>query len=234
MLRIGKGIKDAPGRHAVEVLRFDSVHFRYPGGPPILDGVDLRVMHGRVTVLQGRSGSGKSSMLSLAAGLASPSRGTVSLMGRPLPVAAAAVRAKHIGLVFQHLNLLDELNVRENIELPLRLQGAKRPVREAAVAELSEMFGIRGLLARRPASLSGGEQQRVAIARALATKPKLLLADEPTSSLDRENAQLVIQALEAAAESGAAVLVAAHDELLTGRPNTYQLDAGRLRNANGI
>ncbi len=217
----------------MEVLRFDGVHFAYPGGPPVLRGIELSVPAGRVTVLQGRSGSGKSSLLAIAAGLTKPTKGQVHLMGRPLPPDAAKVRAKHIGLVFQHLNLLDELNVRENIELPLRLQGAPRNVRTAASAHLAELFGLEPLLDRRPASLSGGEQQRVAIARALATKPKLLLVDEPTSSLDKENARLVIQALEAAAASGAAVLVAAHDELLTGRPDTFSIDAGLLRSPHG-
>ncbi len=218
----------------MEVLRFDGVHFRYPAGPPVLAGVDLAVLGGRITVLQGRSGSGKSSLLMLAAGLAAPSGGRIHFMGRPLPVAAAEVRAKHIGLVFQHLNLLDELTVQENIELPLRLQGSRRGERRARAGELAAMFGIEPLLGRRPASLSGGEQQRVAIARALATRPKLLLADEPTSSLDRENAQLVIAALEAAAATGAAVLVAAHDELLTGRPDTYRIERGQIRSPHGI
>lgn len=195
----------------------DDVGLDYPGRPGVLRGIRLRMPVRSLLVVRGRSGSGKSSLLALAAGLQAPTRGRVEVMGEAYsedPAQRAALRGRHIGLVFQHLHLLGELTILENAELPLRL--ARVPRREARprATSLLETFGIAGLADRRPAQVSGGEQQRAAIARALALRPGLLVADEPTSSLDAANAQSVVQALQQAAKAGAAVLVASHDELM--------------------
>lgn len=213
------------------VLRLAGVRLDYPGRPGVLQDVDLAVPAGRLAVLQGRSGSGKSSLLAVAAGLEVPTTGQVHVKGEPMAGDAAArsrLRSRHVGLVFQHLNLLGELSVAENVELPLRLRGMPRAQRQERVRALLERFQIDDLAQRRPGSLSGGEQQRTAIARALAPGPALLLVDEPTSNLDEGNARTVIEALVAATKEGAAVVVATHDPLFAGIGRTFHLVAGRL------
>ncbi|MGB0652316.1 MAG: ABC transporter ATP-binding protein [Thermoplasmatota archaeon] len=219
------------------VLRLHQACLDFPGRPGVLRDVSLSLQAGQAAVVAGRSGSGKSSLLAIAAGLQAPTSGAVEVMGQRVdaghPQAAARLRAKHVSLVFQHLNLLGELSVAENVELPLRLH--RRPVahRREAVGSLLQRFGLVDLADRRPGNLSGGEQQRVAIARALATKPDLLLVDEPTSSLDAGNARGVAAALSEAARGGAAVLVATHDPLLASIGPVYQLHEGRLMPAGG-
>jgi putative ABC transport system ATP-binding protein len=228
-----KGNLTRPAAVAEAVLALDmrGVGLDYPTRPGVLAGIHLQVWPQQVAILRGRSGSGKSSLLQLAAGLERASTGSIAVQGEPMPTspdAAAELRFRHIGLVFQHLNLLGELNVRENVELPLRLRRVGRDERTATTNALLQRFGLHDVAERRPASLSGGEQQRVAIARALAPAPALLLVDEPTSNLDLENARMVVAALQEAARGGAAVLVATHDEVFRGAGTAYRLIAGRL------
>jgi len=205
------------------------VSLDYPGAPGVLRDIDLRVPQGRVVVLAGRSGSGKSSLLSLVAGLEPASSGSIQVMEEAMtPETAASIRAAHIGLVFQHLHLVPELTVQENIDLPLRLRRDRKEERGPRVADIMERFGLKGLADARPGRLSGGEQQRTAIARALVTDPHLLLVDEPTSALDHDNAQQVIQALRVAAAAGAGVLVATHDELFAKAGPVLRLSDGRI------
>jgi putative ABC transport system ATP-binding protein len=214
----------------VEALRLEGVSVSY-GARKVLDKVSLSVDPGELVVVEGRSGSGKSTLLNVAAGLRAPDAGSVELFEEPFDARlpqASEMRAKHVGLVFQHLHLLPELTVQENIELPLLLAKWPRAERPRRSAELLEGFGLRDLARRRPATLSGGEQQRVAICRALAPIPGLLLVDEPTSSLDEANAKSVAAALQAAARSGAAVLVTSHDELLRRTGTLHRIANGRL------
>ncbi len=203
----------------------------FPGRPDVLANVNLRVAAGEVAVVQGRSGSGKSTLLAVAAGLQEPHAGAVRILGEAMDAtraSAAALRRKHVGIVFQHLNLLAELSVAENVALPLRLRRFPARQRDARVNELLHRFGLTDLAHRRPGTLSGGEQQRVAIARALAPGPRLLLVDEPTSSLDDANARTVAAALGQAAQLGAAVLVSTHDPLMASVGTRYRIVAGRL------
>jgi ABC-type lipoprotein export system ATPase subunit len=214
----------------VEALRLDRVTVDYPGRPGVLSEADLEVEPGRLVVLEGRSGSGKSTLLAVAAGLEAVTGGTVTVFGtemRPESPAAAQMRATQVGLVFQHLHLLPELTVVENVELPLALARVPRRRRRQVSLELLARFGLAGLADRRPTTLSGGEQQRVAIARALALGPGLLLVDEPTSALDESNAREVVAALQAAARGGTAVVVASHDEILRGAGTLYRMQHGR-------
>lgn len=214
----------------MEALRLEHVTVDYPGRPGVLYDADLHVQPGELVVLEGRSGSGKSTLLAVAAGLEPVTHGDVAVFGtpmRPESPDAATVRATRIGLVFQHLHLLPELSVIENVELPLVLAHAKRAQRRKTALDLLARFGLDGAADRQPTTLSGGEQQRVAIARALALNPGLLLVDEPTSALDERNARSVVKALRTAADGGAAVVVASHDEILRGAGTLYRMTQGQ-------
>jgi ABC-type lipoprotein export system ATPase subunit len=181
------------------------------GGTVVLDQVDVDVVVPGELVISGRSGSGKTSLLLVLAGLVPPSAGTVSWPGL---AADPGRRREQIALVFQAPSLLPELSAAENVCLPLRLRGWARDASVRAAAEAIEQVGLsvaHGAVL--PHEMSGGEQQRVSVARALATRPRLLLADEPTGALDRTNAAAVIAAMRTSVErDGASLVVSTHDE----------------------
>lgn len=180
----------------------------------VLTGVCLSISAGEVAAILGPSGSGKSTLLRILAGLDSPDAGTVFWGDFPVhefrPQQLAARRSQNVGLIFQQHHLLEDLTAEENVSLPGRIRG--RPDRERAL-ELLQLVGLAERAAYRPAQLSGGERQRVAVARALYDEPPLILADEPTGSLDRRNAAAVYALLVGLArERGSAVLMVTHDE----------------------
>jgi ABC-type lipoprotein export system ATPase subunit len=181
-----------------------------------LDGVSLTVAAGEVVAVTGPSGSGKSTLLHLLAGLDRPDEGRAliagvdwrSLHGR----ARARFRRRTCGFVAQSLTLLPQATAAENVEVPLLLDGAEAAARRRRVAEALERVGLDDAAGKLPDQLSGGQQQRVAIARALCPRPAVVLADEPTGSLDSANAQAIARLLvEAAVEQGAAVVLVTHD-----------------------
>ncbi|MEE4330069.1 MAG: ABC transporter ATP-binding protein [Wenzhouxiangella sp.] len=179
----------------------------------VLDRVELTLTRASRTAIMGSSGSGKTTLLHLIAGMDQPDSGSVYLnghdLGRLKEPELTHLRARSIGLIFQDFNLLDSLTVRENIELPLWLNGRLRDTRR--VEALSEALNIGPLLHRLPENLSGGEKQRVAIARALVHRPDVLLADEPTGSLDQITAEQVLDLLKLAVEeTGCALLMVTH------------------------
>lgn len=186
------------------------------GGRKVLDGVDLEVGADQSIAIMGPSGSGKTTLLHCLAGIRLPDQGEINLGGQAIERMNRRQRAKwrlqNIGLVFQFGELLGELTVAENVALPLRLAGHNDATRAEQL--LTEV----GLLDRAqswPAELSGGEIQRVAIARSLATRPSLLLADEPTGALDEELSRNVCDLLVSGARStGAVLIVATHDPLV--------------------
>ena len=192
--------------------------FREPGGwRRLLEGVDLAVPRGRIEVIMGPSGSGKTTLLHLAAGLEPPDAGDVRVEGVSLAAlddrARTLLRRRRIGIVFQFFNLIPTLTLSENVRLPLELGGEPaRAARERAGAWLERV----GLLARAgdyPDRLSGGEQQRAAVARALVHGPAVVLADEPTGSLDRGSAARILATLAGLArDAGAAVVLATHSD----------------------
>src|SRR5262249_11471174 len=153
-----------------------------------VDGVSLQIGTGEFLALLGASGSGKSSLLNLIAGLDSPTSGTVLVGDHDLGALSredlARYRRHTVGMVFQSFNLIPSMTGLENVELPLRFAEVERSRRDATAKEALEQVGLAGRLRHRPIELSGGEQQRVAIARALINRPSILLADEPTGNLD--------------------------------------------------
>jgi putative ABC transport system ATP-binding protein len=198
----------------------------------ILDGVDLAVRAGESVAIVGASGAGKSTLLALLAGLDQPSAGEVWLDGSELSVldedGRAAVRAEHVGFVFQSFHLVPSLTALENVMLPLELAG-RRDAREAAREVLGKV-GLAGRLGHYPRQLSGGEQQRVAIARAFVTNPSVLFADEPTGNLDTVTGERISGLLFDLNEaSGTTLVLVTHDRELAARcDRVIEIDAGRL------
>ncbi|GIG39252.1 ABC transporter ATP-binding protein [Cellulomonas phragmiteti] len=197
-------------------VRLVDVHRTYPALEPVhaLRGVSLELLAGSVTAVVGQSGSGKSTLLNCAAGLDTPTRGSVVVGGHDLttlrPDDLTRFRREHVGFVFQAYNLIGHLTARENVRLPLLLAG--RQVDAAWEARLLEFLGVPHLMDRLPGELSGGQAQRVAIARALVTRPAVVFADEPTGALDSRTGAAVLQVLrDTARELGQTVVVVTHD-----------------------
>ena len=198
----------------------------------ILDSVTLSLAAGEITAILGASGSGKSTLLGLLAGLDEVSGGEVQLFGESLQGLnedqRAALRAGRIGFVFQSFQLLPGMTALENVMLPLELGG--RNDADALARQALSSVDLASRLHHLPNQLSGGEQQRVALARAFATEPRLLLADEPTGSLDQATGARVINLLFTLRQrTGAALLLVTHDEQLARRcDHRFLLDGGRL------
>lgn len=202
-------------------------------GPlPVLQGVDLRLARGSSLALMGESGSGKSTLLHLLAGLDCADSGSILIDGEPLDgrseSALARWRREGIGLVFQHYNLISSLNVAANLAFQARLAGRHDT---QWLDYLTQQLGLMPLLQRYPEQLSGGQQQRVAIGRALAARPPLLLADEPTGSLDEASSDEVLALmLQLVGEAGSSVLLVTHSQRLAARlQRRCVLHAGRVQ-----
>lgn len=185
---------------------------------PALIDASLELHGGNLFAIMGPSGSGKSTLLSIAGGLDAPTSGEVSVQGTELSVMSASdlakLRRKTIGYVFQQLNLIEGLTALENISLPLELDGIPRGKARDSAGEALEKVGLGSLGNRFPDALSGGEQQRVAIARAIVGQRSLLLADEPTGSLDTTSGEGVLRLLREHCERGGACIIATHDARL--------------------
>ena len=212
--RIGKAVKSGAG----ELV--------------ILRDIDLEVTPGEAVAVVGASGSGKSTLLALLAGLDTPSSGTVELDGQnrcqPADDKRAELRGRMLGFVFQSFQLLPALDALENVMLPL--ERARHPDAEELAQQMLTRVGLAERLHHYPKHLSGGEQQRVALARAFVVRPKLLLADEPTGSLDAESGAAVIALLfELNREYGTTLVLVTHDEALAARcARVVRLVAGRI------
>src|SRR2546425_4257764 len=198
----------------------------------ILRDIDLDVTQGEAVAVAGASGSGKSTLLAILAGLDTPSAGTVVLDGRDIfsldEDQRAELRGRSVGFVFQSFQLLPALTAVENVMLPLELAG--KADAEDLARETMQRVGLAERLQHYPKHLSGGEQQRVALARAFVVRPKLLLADEPTGSLDAESGAAVIALLfELNREYGTTLVLVTHDEALAARcGRVVRLLAGRI------
>ena len=170
-----------------------------------VDGISLEISNGEFVALLGASGSGKSSLLNLIAGLDSPTSGNITTAGKKLAGLSREELAKYrrhtVGMVFQSFNLVPAMTVFENVELPLRFAEVERSKRRVLVTDALERVGLSDRIRHRPVELSGGEQQRVALARALINQPGILLADEPTGNLDSRTGTEVMELIRGLNES---------------------------------
>jgi putative ABC transport system ATP-binding protein len=180
-----------------------------------LAGIDLDVAYGEYVSVEGPSGCGKSTLLSIIGLLDSPSAGHYWLKGRAVETLDFALRARirnrEVGFIFQNFNLIGDLSVYENVELPLTYRGMPAAERKRRVVEALERVGLAHRMKHYPAQLSGGEQQRVAVARALGGRPSLLLADEPTGNLDSKSGEAVMGLLGELHNDGATIIIVTHD-----------------------
>lgn len=211
-----------PSARATVAIRSENLCRHYRMGENVIravDGISLEVPSGEFLALLGSSGSGKSSMLNLIAGLDRPTSGSVFVQDRDLAKLSREDLAKYrlhvVGMVFQSFNLIASMTVVENVELPLRFAEVDRGQRQTLAREALERVGLRARIDHRPTELSGGEQQRAALARALINRPKLLLADEPTGNLDsRTGTEIMDMLREFNRELGMTVVMVTHERAL--------------------
>ena len=219
------------------VLQATDVHkYFYQGATqvPVLNGVDLELSPGERVAIIGRSGSGKSSLLHILAGLDTADKGRVSVVGEDMGEAngeqRAELRCAYMGFVYQQHHLLPEFSALENVALPQRLNRVFKVDADVASREILEAVGLGHRLQHLPSALSGGERQRVAVARALAHQPRIVLADEPTGNLDQASAVQLMDLMVALSEvNGTAFLVVTHDVSMLHRfHRVLTLSEGRI------
>ena len=201
------------------MIKIEKLHKSYPIGKDslhVLKGIDLHIKEGEFVSIMGSSGSGKSTLLNIVGLLDIHDQGNYFLNGQLIKnmneKKAAILRNKFLGFVFQSFNLISYKTALENVSLPLYYQGVSRKERQESALNYLEKVGLKDWATHLPSELSGGQKQRVAIARAMASQPKVLLADEPTSSLDDKNAEKVIELLTSLSkEYKAALVIVTHD-----------------------
>ena len=197
-----------------------------------LDGVSLDIEKGEFVAVVGQSGSGKSTMMNVLGCLDIPTRGTYHLDGVDVLELSdkqlSRIRNKQIGFIFQQYNLIQNLNVLENVELPLIYQGVGMEKRRAMALEALERVGLANRVKHKPTEMSGGQQQRVAIARAIATKPPIIMADEPTGALDSHTGHDVLKFLQQLNKDGSTVILITHDNgIAATAPRVVRLADGK-------
>jgi putative ABC transport system ATP-binding protein len=203
-----KGIFMLTMRELSKVYRADTVQ------TTALDAIDLDIAEGEFVAIMGPSGCGKSTLLNMIGMLDSPSSGSYVFNGKEVAGLSesklADVRKERIGFIFQSFNLVDELSVRDNVELALLYHNVSAPERKRRVDEVMDKVGIAHRARHRPSQLSGGQQQRVAVARALVANPKLILADEPTGNLDTHHGEEVMRMLQTLNGEGSTIVMVTH------------------------
>ncbi len=221
----------------MEILKTTDLKKHYGSGESMvkaLDGVSLSVEKGKFTAIVGTSGSGKSTLLHMLGGLDKPTSGSVKVGGKELSdmndEQLTIFRRRQIGFIFQNYNLVPILNVYENIVLPIELDGNTADKR--FVGGIVKMLGLKEKLTSLPGNLSGGQQQRVAIARALATKPAIILADEPTGNLDNRTSQDVLSLLKATSArfNQTIVMITHNEEIAQLADEVIRIEDGKIVN----
>ena len=198
-----------------------------------LDGVSLSIEKGEFVAIVGQSGSGKSTMMNVLGCLDIPTRGDYHLNGVDVRELTdqelSAIRNKEIGFIFQQYNLIQNLTVLENVELPLIYQGINADDRRDMALEALDRVGLAGRVKHRPTEMSGGQQQRVAIARAIATRPPIIMADEPTGALDSRTGREVLAFLQQLNREGTTVILITHDNgIAATAPRCVRLQDGKI------
>lgn len=207
----------ASRRAVVELRQVKKIYYKADGSVLVeaLRGVDLRIPEGQYLAIMGSSGSGKSTMMNILGCLDRPTLGQYLLDGtatESMPDSEiSAMRGRKIGFIFQAFNLIPELTIRENVEVPLFYQGAPPAERHARAVEALELVGLGNRIGHRPSELSGGQQQRCAIARALVTRPVVLMADEPTGNLDSATGRSVLKLFNELHAKGITIIMVTHD-----------------------
>ena len=194
--------------------------------------VNMEIDENELSIIMGQSGSGKSTLFHMLTGILKPTEGSIELMGQKVEnmteVQLSELRGGDLGYIMQGQNLLPNLTVAENIMLPVSMGKMKRKPKED-MEKLVELLGIQNMMSEYPYNLSGGEQRRVAIARAFYQQPKLVIADEPTSSLDVENSEIIMKYFKKMAADGIAILVSTHDrEFINYADQCYWMKKGKL------
>ncbi len=214
----------AADRPLTAVLRGITKHYFKPDGTVLVEalrGIDLEIPSGQYCAIMGSSGSGKSTLMNVLGCLDRPTSGQYLLDGLDVATlddaALSRARGQRIGFVFQAFNLISELTIVENVEVPLFYQGIPRAERLRRAVERLELVGLADRLGHRPSELSGGQQQRVAIARSLVTDPAILMADEPTGNLDSRTGGAILELIDELHERGLTIIMVTHDESVAER-----------------
>jgi putative ABC transport system ATP-binding protein len=220
--------------NAIELHNIVKVYRRGSQKVEVLHGLDLEVQAGEFVALMGPSGSGKTTLLNLVAGLDSPTSGELKVAGERIDKlsgsALAKWRARSIGFVFQFYNLLPVLSAERNVEVPLLLTKLTSAQRAKSIGAALQLVGLADRAKHKPNELSGGQQQRVSIARAIVADPAILVCDEPTGDLDRENAEEILDLLKTLnRDHGKTIIMVTHDPLAAKRASRQiHMDKGRL------
>jgi cell division transport system ATP-binding protein len=199
------------------MITLSHVGLRYDGGPEVLTDINLSIHEDSFYFLSGASGSGKTSLINILSIAKLPSRGDIDVFGQDITKISKAKRAEmrqKIGVIFQDFRLINHLSVYDNIALPLRLANLPETKIKQAVNDMADWIGLKDYLKTKPHFLSGGQQQRVAIARAVITKPKILLADEPTGNLDDPMGEKIMALFEELNKAGTSIIMATHNRLI--------------------
>lgn len=238
MIALSKGIILVDIDDNEPIVRFENVGLRYGLGPEVLQDVTFSLAPGSFHFLVGESGAGKSSLLKLIYLALKPTRGLISLFGRDIattPRHDLPAMRRRVGVVFQEFRLLNHLSAFDNVALPLRVAGVKKSDIQKHVVELLTWVGLKDHLDARPPTLSGGQQQRVSIARAVISRPRVLLADEPTGNIDDRMGMRLMHLFEELNKLGTTVIIATHNRHLVermGYPKMH-LDEGWLKIVDG-
>ena len=210
-------------RPVAELRALRKVYFKPDGSVMVeaLRGIDLTIYEGQYVAIMGASGSGKSTLMNILGCLDQPTDGSYHVAGEDVRAMTdtqlSAFRGRTIGFVFQAFNLIPQLTVEENVEAPLFYQGVSKRERRVRAIESLKLVGLGDRLGHRPRELSGGQQQRVAIARALVTRPKILMADEPTGNLDTATGESILELFQRLHADGMTILMVTHDPAVSSR-----------------